>query len=420
MSPSRNIDTCRTCGGTGLTRVMDFGPQFLATLFVRDNDAVADSASARVPLSVVLCSSCGLLQLEQTVDRSQLFSDYFYRSGTNPMMGSALKEIADAVSAEVEGDGGVFLDIGCNDGTLLSFVPTRFRRIGVEPVKNIDWDHLDPSITVVNDFFSSRALLEATDGEKCKAVTSIAMLYSVDKLNAIVSEIQSVLADDGVWCIQVSYLPAMLESLCFYDVCHEHLYYFSLDSLSRLIEGAGLKIVDGSLNDVNGGSLRVLVVHKDNPRAETPRLQEIRATEAGLALQEANTYRRFFRNVVDLKERTREFLCRAAEKDDLIIGLGASTKGNVLLQFFDIDKKLLSCISDRNPEKVSLRTLGTDIEVVSEADARAMKPAFMLVLIWFFKDEVVRREREFLDNGGKLIFPMPYLHVVSRDGEERL
>lgn len=420
MSLYTDIETCRLCGGGRLETVMDFGPQYLATAFVPDNETHALSKT-RVPLSTVLCGDCGLLQLKETVDRSRLFSEYFYRSGTNPMMRAALKEVVAAVREHAgDGDGGWWLDIGCNDGSLLSFVPDTFRRVGIEPAGNITWDHLDPSITVRNDFFSKRVLLEATGGALCKVVTSIAMLYSVDHLNEIVAEIASVLDEGGVWCIQVSYLPAMLESMSFYDVCHEHLYYFSLDSLARLLDRAGLRIIDGSLNDVNGGSLRAIVVHRDDPRAETQRLEALRAAEAKLGLSDAGTYRRFFAEIDDLKRRTRDFIERATDRGELVIGLGASTKGNVLLQYYGLDKRLIPCISERNPEKVSLRTLGTDIELVSEEQARALKPAYMLVLIWFFKEEIIRREQDYLAAGGKLLFPMPYLHTVSKDGEERL
>jgi len=419
MSLYTDIDACRLCGSAHLDPVMEFGPQYLATAFVPDNAKHALSTT-RVPLTTVLCRGCGLLQLKETVDRGRLFDEYFYRSGTNPMMREALQDVVASVCEMDASGGGVFLDIGCNDGSLLSFVPDRYRRVGIEPAGNISWDHLDPSITVANDFFSKRVLLETTGGEECKIITSIAMLYSVDHLNEIVAEIQSVLARDGIWCAQVSYLPTMLESMSFYDVCHEHLYYFSLDSLSRLVERAGLKIIDGSLNDVNGGSLRAFIVHRDDPRGETQLLKDIRAGEAKLDLAKPETYRGFFREVEDLKRRTVDFIRRETEKGNRVIGLGASTKGNVLLQFYGLDKSLIPCISERNPEKVALRTLGTDIELVSEEAARAMKPAYMLVLIWFFKDEIVRREKDYLDGGGKLLFPMPYLHTVSRDGEERL
>lgn len=418
MSIWRNISHCRICGSADLTRVMDFGKQYLATVFVPAS--VNHSLSGtRVPLSTVLCLSCGLLQLEQTVDRKLLFNEYFYRSGTNPMMLAELTDIVEEVCGRSTGEG-VFLDIGCNDGSLLSVVPDRFERIGIEPAGNISWDHLDPSIKIRNDFFSSEVLLEATNGQPCQIITSIAMLYSVEHLNKIVLEIKSVLAKDGIWCIQVSYLPKMLETMSFYDVCHEHLYYFSLDSLSKLLERAGLKVIDGSLNEVNGGSLRAYVVHRDDPRGESKRLRKIRAAEEGWKLREVGVYQKFYRKVCDLKERTKGFLQREVEQGKLVIGLGASTKGNVLLQFFGIDKSLLPCISERNPEKVGLQTLGTDIRLVSEAEARQMKPDYMLVLIWFFKDEIIRRERDYLERGGRLLFPMPDLHVVSNDNEKIL
>jgi len=412
-----NITQCRICGSEALTNCMVFGQQYLATNFVASNED-HPLAKLKVPLTVVLCKDCGLVQLKETVKRSVLFHDYFYRSGTNPMMRAALKDVVeDVLRHRPLSKGDVVLDIGSNDCTTLSCFPRDCRRIGVEPATNINWSDVDQSIHIINDFFSPTDLVKATGGVSCTAITSIAMMYSVEDLNLFSSNVKSILAPSGVWCIQLSYLPTLIDNLSFYDVCHEHLYYFSLTTLDKLLERNGLSIYDASLNDTNGGSLRVFVTHVETPRPKTAALRDMIERERCLGLNDVETYKKFFDEVSDIRRKVTGYLRREAEGGNVVVGLGASTKGNVLLQFFGIDKVALPYIGDRNPEKVSLRTLGTDIEVISEEQARHLKPSCMLVLIWYFKDEIIQRERDYLQSGGRLLFPMPNCCLVGKDGE---
>lgn len=420
MNLYRTIENCRLCGSPNLTDVMSLGSQHLASNFVRSNEG-HPLAEIRIPLTVMLCRNCSMLQLKETVDRTILYQDYFYRSGTNPIMRDALGSLVEDVLAHVEVQAGDrVLDIGCNDCTMLSAFPSKLERIGVDPAKNINWSRVDPSIRIINDFFSRESVLEASRGELFKIVASVAMFYALDNPNAMAAEVKSILAPDGVWCIQVSYLPELIRNLNFYDVCHEHLLYFSLRTLSDLMEHNGLVIVDASTSELNGGSLRVFVAHKENVQQRSPRVQRLLDIESASGLANADTYREFFDKVTTLKRKVTAYLRKEKEEGHLVIGLGASTKGNVLLQLFGIDKEVLPYISERNPEKVALRTLGTDIELISEERARALNPSCMLVLIWFFKEEVLRRERAYLERGGTLLFPMPYGHLVSKEDEWKL
>ena len=223
---------------------------------------------------------CGVLQLKESVKRSVLYHDYFYRSGTNPMMRDALQDVVGDLTTKANlQEGDVIVDVGCNDGTMLSLVPPKYRRIGVEPATNINWGQLDPSIRIINGFFSKDRVDEVTGGAPCKVITSIAMLYGVEDLNRFAAEAKSMLAKDGVWCIQLSYLPTILSTMSFYDVCHEHLYYFSLATLETLLERNGLSIYDASLNEVNGGSLRVFVTHQENHKEKTQAYHRIAEEE---------------------------------------------------------------------------------------------------------------------------------------------
>lgn len=416
MDLYRDITACRICGSADLPEVMAFGEQYLASAFVKSNEG-HPMAKVKVPLTVVLCGGCGTVQLKEDVQREALFSDYFYRSATNPMMQAALRDIVEDVQRNIElADGDVVLDVGCNDATMLMMYPERLTRVGVDPASNIDWSHVGDRAALINDFFSRDAVLEKTGGRDAKVITTIAMLYNMDGLDDVVRDISTMLAEDGLWCIQLSYLPSLLDTMSFYDVCHEHLYYFSLETLEHLLGRHGLKVFDASTNDVNGGSLRVMVAHEAAARTETEALGAIRAREAERKLRDPGTYQAFFDEVVRMKDVVTAYLKARKADGDLVVGLGASTKGNVLLQFFDIDKALLPYISERNPDKCGLRTLGTDIGLVSEEEARDMKPSDMLVLIWFFKDELLKRERGYLEAGGRLLFPMPHPHVVTKDG----
>jgi hypothetical protein len=413
------ITHCRICDSSDLTDLFTFGDQFLATAFVRSN-AEHPLAGIKVPLSVTLCRSCGLVQLKESVRRDLLFHDYFYRSNTNPMMRRALEEVAEDLSSHAALKNGDFvLDVGCNDGTMLGFFDPRTVRIGIEPARNIDWSGVDRSIHIVNDFFSKEVALKASGGQLYRGISSVAMLYSVEDVNAFAAQIRELLTPDGVWCIQVSYLQSMLDTLSFYDICHEHLYYFTLGTLSRVLERHSLEIFDASTNDVNGGSLRLFATHR-NGAQKTNRLRNLTDTEVKRNLDNPETYAKFFGRVTAARKTICDYIRNENALGRMVVGLGASTKGNVLLQFFGLDRNWLPYISERNPDKVSLRTLGTDIELISEESARALSPSCMLVLIWFFKDEILKRERSYLEQGGKLLFPMPYPHLVTKDGETRL
>jgi len=415
----KNISQCRICGNKELREVLDLGEQFLSSAFVKSNEA-DELSQTRVPLTVLLCSTCGLVQLRETVDRDLMYRSYFYRSETNPMMREALQDVVRDITARVNlRAGDAVLDIGCNDGTMLTYYPSTLRRFGMDPAKNIDRTSLPSSITVIEDYFSGEKSLTAS-GSRYKVVSSIAMFYDLDDPNTFVSEVKSILAAEGLWCVQLSYLGATIKTMNFYDVCHEHLLYYSLRTLAYLMERHGLKIVDVSENDVNGGSLRLFVAHADDPRPVSPDVKKMLEAEEALKLSDVATYERFSADIQRLKTVVLDFIRKEGEAGGQVIGLGASTKGNVLLQYFGITKEMLPAISERNPEKVGLRTLGTDIELVSEEAGRKLHPSAMLVLIWFFKEELLKREQEYLEAGGKLLFPMPYPHVVTKGGEERL
>ncbi len=430
MSDFEKLEKCKICGCRALSDAFSFPPQFLSATFVEDN-ATSAVADIKVPLTLTLCdpakdpNACGHLQLREEVHPDLLYREYFYRSSTSTTMRNDLRDVVEDIQSKLQlADGDIVVDIGANDFTMLDFYPDGLRRAGFEPARNIDWAHVDPSITKINDYFAAAPFAAAFPGEKARAVSCCAMFYDLSDPNSFVRHIKEILAPDGLWCMQLSYLPLMLENLNFYDICHEHLSYYSLDSLERLMGRNGLMVVDASTNAVNGGSIRAFVTHTDNKAAVTEtgtaNLDRLRAIEERMQLKSLDTYKRFHADIEALAAKVRGHMDRRVKDGDRVFGLGASTKGNVLIQLFGITKELMPKISERNPEKFGLRTLGTDIELISEEEARDLKPKTMLVLPWYFKTEIVRREEAFLKAGGELLFPMPYAHIVAAEGEQRL
>jgi len=422
----KNIQRCRVCGSADLTAVVSIEEQYLSPTFVEtnENNPLAD---IRVPQTLVLCDrsnnadACGLLQLKETVEPDYLYREYFYRSSVSDTMRKDLRNVVDDVveRARLE-DNDVVVDIGANDCTMIGYFPSGLTRIGVEPAQNISWEGVDPSIKIVNNYFSQDVLNDTLKDKKVKIFTSCAMFYDLDDPNSFVADVKSLLHEEGVWCIQLSYLPLMLKNINFYDICNEHLEYYSLHTLNYLMKQNGLEIFDAAENDVNGGSVRVMITHLDRKIEKTDSFKELIDIEKQMNLFDKETYINFHEEILSLKNKIKNTIGVELKNGNTVLGLGASTKGNMLLQLFGIGKETIPYISERNPEKVGLKTLGTDIELISEEHARELNPSYMLVLPWYFKSEIVAREKEYILNGGKLLFPMPYPHVVHKDGETKL
>ena len=411
------INKCRICSNNSVNEILKLEPQYIATTFVTDNEN-NPMAKIKIPLTLILCKKCGLVQLKETVRPDLLYKNYFYRTAINDTMKRDLQDVVNYAVENVKTESNdIVVDIGANDCTMVSMYPDHLKRFGIEPATNIDWSNVSKSITVVNDYFSKDIVLKATNYKKAKIISATAMFYDFDDPNVVTKDIKDILHEDGVCVIQVSYLLDTIRDMNFYDVVHEHLEYYSLKSINYLMERNGLKVIDATTNFVNGGSLRVLVTHKDSRRPKSKRYQEILDEEEKWNLEELDTYVQYEHKIKDIIKKSREFIVNEIENGGTVIGLGASTKGNVLLQICRIGKDLLPYISDRNKEKVGLRTLGTDIEIISEEKARKINPSAMLVIPWNFKEEILSREQNFIQNGGKMLFLMPKPYIVDNNGE---
>ena len=412
---------CRICGSTKLAPVLSLGDQRIAGAFA--DPGGAQPVERAIPLELVRCDmtqdqeACGLIQTKHTVPGSILYSSYWYRSGVNRTMTENLHGIAKGVEAIVPLEAGdLVVDIGCNDGTLLDgYEAEGLRHLGFDP-SDVARYAIAKGYDVVNDFFSAQALKRRRPDQKAKAITSIAMFYDLEYPRTFVADVAEALAEGGVWVIELHYLPMMLEANAFDAIVHEHLEYYSLAVIERLVGEEDLEVVSAELNDMNGGSIRLFIGHAGR-HERTPAQQEaltaLRVKEFELALDSPEPYEQFRLGSERVRDELLE-LCRKLHGEGKKIHVyGASTKGNTILQYAGIDNSLVEAAADRNPDKRGSETIATKIPIVSEEDSRAMKPDYYLALPWHFLEEFVEREQEFLQGGGQFIVPLPEVRVVG-------
>ncbi len=390
--------------------------------FIRGND---DPRCDKIELKLMLTEQ-GDVRLEKTAPPSVMYGKYWYRSGTNSSMKQELKSIVDSIMHVKQlKENDVWLDIACNDGTLFTFLPKETIKIGIDPVddsfKKESEKHAD---VIVQDYFTAQNYKSTKYGHlKAKVVTSIAMFYDLESPENFIHDVAEVLDDNGLWVLQMSYTPLMLEQLAFDNICHEHIYYYSLFNIKRLLENNGFKIVDCQINDTNGGSFRIYAMKNTadiKTFATQPyrdvcrfRVNSLLAHEATLKLDSVETWEKFYADINTLKEQTVSFIKEAKAQGKKVWGYGASTKGNTLLQYFGLDSTLIDGIAERSVYKFGLKTVGTNIPIYSEDEMRKAKPDYLLVLPWHFINEFYNREIAFLSGGGKFIVPCPKFEIIG-------
>ncbi len=408
-----SIKKCRSCDSNNIRVVFKLGNQALSGVFRHKN--LDDITSG--PLVLVKCNQCSLVQLQHSYPLDEMYNEgYGYRSGATDFMRQHLRKIISFASKNtslVEGD--YVLDIGSNDGTLLDcYQEGKYNRVGIDPVAIKYLESYNEDIKVVTDFFTKDNYFSVAS-KKAKIVTSISMFYDLENPVTFAKEVASILSFDGVWVIEQSYLPAMIRQNSYDTICHEHLEYYSLTSVQFILQQAGMILIDASQNEVNGGSIRLAAVHVSSPLAE-----EISSEVTWLIQQEKNhaidsikSFEMFQNNVDKQKIDLVHLLQELKKKGKKVIGYGASTKGNVILQHCGITSDLLPYIGDITPFKDGVYTPGTKIPVISMDKAKAMNPDYFLVLPWAFRNDILHREKETILNGAKFIFPLPFVEIVS-------
>lgn len=400
------ITACRICGSCDLRDVFDMGRQALASRFPKAGEPDPPTE----PLVLTKChGECGLLQLRHTVSSDELYTDsYGYRSGLNEMMKAHLKTIVEDLYSYVKpGPGDVVIDIGSNDGTLLGHHTADAVRVGIDPTGPQFKEFYTDGIKLIPDFFTFENYSKEFGDIKAKCETSISMFYDLPAPLDFMKDVAKVLADDGVWIMEQSYMPTMLERNSYDTVCHEHLEYYTFSQISWMCKRAGLRVLNVTLNDCNGGSFRVTICH-DN----APYTSNLFAIEAIEEKEEIIDLEGFVDRCKEHRSKLRDLLCMLSVQKKTVYIYGASTKGNTMLQYGSIDSGLVIAAAERNPAKYGCRTPSTNIPIVSEAEVRAAKPDYMLVLPWHFREGIIEREKEYLEKGGQLIFPLPVIDIV--------
>jgi hypothetical protein len=411
------IRACRICGNTNLVPIVDLGIQTLTGVFPKDKNQKITSG----PLELVKClegndEQCGLVQLRHTYNHEEMYGDnYGYRSGLNASMVHHLNEIVKYITHKAAlKPNDLIVDIGSNDATLLKSYPKKgYRLAGIDPTAVKFKEFYTVDITAIGDFFNERTFREHFGDKKAKVITSISMFYDLENPMAFVNDIYRSLDEEGIWVFEQSYLPLMIERNAYDTICHEHLEYYGMKQIDWMLKRAGFKIIDIEFNDTNGGSFRVTAskTGASYPECRTL-LNEVLNKERDDQYHTLNPYKEFERRVRKHKEDILALIGRLKSEGKKVMGYGASTKGNVIIQYCGFTEDDLACIGEVNPDKFGAYTPHTHIPIRPEKEVFSMQPDYLLVLPWHFRTGIMEKEKHFLAQGGHFIFPLPKLEIV--------
>ena len=416
MKIYKKINSCRICKSKKLITIIDLKEQYLQGSFLKKESP--KTYLKKIPLKLILCKKCSLVQLQHTTNKNILYKNYWYESGINFTMKNHLRDLVKEVSKLFKNEKINVLDIGCNDGTLLNYYNKNCSKFGIDP-SQITNKINKKKITLINDFFPLKKKSKLIFNKKFKIITSIAMFYDLDDPNIFVKEIKKYLDKNGIWIFELSYLIDMLKLKSFDTICHEHLEYYSLTCLEYLVNKNDLKIFKVSKNSINGGSIRCYVVHQENTNYDNIKnikfLKKLLDHEKKLQVHKRKIYDQFSLAINKLKKNLNIKINNIKKKNKTIFVLGASTKGNTILQFLGLNQKIIPYAIERNKLKVGASTIGTNIKIISESKGKTLNPDFKLVLPWHFKSEIIKREIHYIQNGGILIFPLPKLKLINKN-----
>lgn len=407
------VEKCRICKNTSLVKVVDLGTQTLTGVFPSD----PKQAITRGPIQLVKCHgdhACGLLQMAHSYDLGEMYGlNYGYRSGLNASMVEHLRgkvlRLLEIVKLQ---PGDLVIDIGSNDCTTLKFYgDLSVQAVGVDPTGVKFKDFYPPNVDLIPDFFSASLVKNKFPQKKAKVVTSFSMFYDLESPVDFAADVTEILDENGIWVFEQSYMPKMLETNSFDTACHEHLEYYGLKQIKWIMDKVGLKVVDVEFNDINGGSFSITAAKRESSFTVFKDLQTLIEQEKTAGLDGLEPYKAFQRNAEKTKLDLLAFLRTAKAENKRVAALGASTKGNVLLQFAEINNDLIYAVGEVNEEKFGRYTPGTLIPIVPENELLSEKPDYLLVLPWHF--------RNFFEQNAKfknstLVFPLPYVSTSKQ------
>lgn len=415
------IKECRVCKSKNLITVLDIG-SICVSNFISDQN---NNHTIEAPLELVVCQGdCKLLQLKHTVKADLMFREYWYLSGINSTMKDELLDIVKTLEDfNIINDEDFVIDIGSNDGTLLScYKNKKITRVGFEPALNLKTQKLNSSTKIIHDYFSVEGWNKTFNGKKAKVITAIGMFYDLPDPNKFVSDIVKILDENGLFVIQMMYLPLFIKRNAFDGICHEHLEYYSLSSLEYLLSSFGLELIGLDVReDINEGSGRFFITKKHSSNKFNLdkdliiTLEKFRRKEQDIKINNPSIYKKLKENIELNKDITIKFMKEEKQKGKVIHGYAASTKGNTTLQYYKLNSEIVDFISDRNPIKWGNYTVGSNIKIISEKTSREINPDYYFILAWHFLEEFIKRELKFLMNGGKFIVSMPEFQIIDKE-----
>lgn len=420
MNEIKEIKNCRACNSAEIISIISLGKQYV-TNFI-DSEEQQKNIPV-VPLELVLCNKCKLLQLKHNAPPESMWGEqYWYKSGISTTIKEDLKNIAEKAQkiCELKKED-MIIDIGCNDGTLLEvYNHPKQNLIGFEPSKNVAREAEEKGFKVINNFFNADDFKKELGNKKAKIITAISMFYDLEEPNKFLGDIFSVLDKEGLFVIQQNYLVTMLEQNAFDNICHEHREYYSLTSLKNILEKYGLEIFDVEQNDINGGSIRTYIKVKGNWELKgfdgaEQRIKTLLDREDKLGLNTLKPYQEFASRISKIKKDLMNFLKNEEAKGKRIWIYGASTRGNIALQYFGLDSAIISGIADKNSDKWGKKTVGSLIPIFSPEKMREEKPDYLLINTWHFLKEIMKQEEDYFNKGGKFVVALPEFKVISKD-----
>lgn len=403
---------CRVCDGI-LDVVLDLG-YLCPSNFVKN----PNKKLVKAPLVLTKCNKCNLVQLKHTVDLDSMYRQYWYKSSLNSSMLVALKDIVKEVEKRIElRDGDIVVDIGCNTGSMLTMYSNlNLIKVGFDPALNLKEEAEKNCTTFINDYFSASSY---SLNNRAKVVTSIAMFYDLESPNIFIEDVKSIMHESGLWVIQLVDLVSMLKVNEFSTICVEHLETYSLEIMINLLKNNGLEVFDVSYNDVNGGSIRLYISFPNKFEISDNVIKYLKEEQQYMN-SFTNSFLAFSQRIENIKLKFVEFIKIQRSNNKIVMGLGASTKANTLLQYFNIDSSLVKCIGEVNKDKFGLFTSGSNIPIVSEEEVLTSNPDYIIVFTWQFRKFFEKSLSNYINKGGKVIFPLPNPEIVSIKGVERL
>ena len=414
----KKILKCRICGNPNLKSVINLGRMGLTGVFPSKTSKILTG-----PLEIVKCVKsgpdkvCGLVQLRHSYNQKIIYGkNYGYRSGLNKSMIDHLHELVKSLSKHISyKNSDIIIDIGSNDGTMLNFFPKnkKLKLVGIDPTAKKFKKYYSSSIKVIPEIFTASAIKRYFGKKKAKVISTIAMFYDLENPIEFAKEVRDILSDDGIWIMEQSYLPLMIKVNAYDTICHEHLEYYRLKQIKWICDRVGLKIIDIETNNINGGSFKLILAKKESALKEShTKINKLLKKEVLDRIDQMQTYKNFRKDIIKHKRGLRKIISNLEKENKTIFGYGASTKGNVMLQYCGITVEKIPLIAEVNEDKFGHFTPCTNIPIIDEKKARKLKPDYFLVLPWHFKDNIVAKEKAFLKNGGHLIFPLPKIEVI--------